>query len=79
MQARFVAAALTLAMVAAVPFWATPARAWWGPYYGYGWRRPVVVAPPVVYAPPPVFYGPPRAIWIRPYWYAGRFYPGHWR
>jgi hypothetical protein len=59
----------------------TPAKAWWGPYgYGYGWRAPVVVVPPVVYAPPPVVYAPRvGAFWVRPYWFGGHFYRGHWR
>jgi len=79
MRIRLVASVLGLAIAAAVPFVATPAQAWWGPYYGYGWRAPVVVAPPVAYLPPPVVYAPPRAVWVAPYWYGGRYYPGHWR
>ena len=69
-----------LALAASAPLWSTPAQAWWGPYgYGYGWRGPVVVAPPVAYIPPPVAYIPPRAVWVRPYWFGGRYYPGRWR
>ncbi len=80
MRIRLVASVLGLAVAAAVPFAATPAKAWWGPYgYGSGWHRPVVVAPPVAYLPPPVVYVRPRPVWVAPYWYGGRYFAGHWR
>ncbi len=80
MRIRLVASILGLAVAAAVPLIATPAQAYWGPYgYGYAWRPPVVVAPPVAYLPPPVVYARPRPVWVAPYWYGGRYFAGHWR
>jgi hypothetical protein len=52
-------AALALVGVVAMP---GTAHAWWrgGPYVGFGFFPPVVVAPPpVYYPPPPVYYAPP--------------------
>ena len=70
---------LALFVIAAAPLAASPAKAWWGPYgYGYPYAPPVIVAPPVAYAPP-VVYARPGAIWVRPHWFGGRFYPGYWR
>jgi hypothetical protein len=45
------------------------------PYYR-GWYRPVVVAPPAIYAPAPVYpyYGPAPVVVQRPIVYAPRAY-----
>ena len=77
--AAFAALCCAIMVPALLP---SAAQADWVP----GWRRPVVVAPPVLVAPPPVAYVPPPVVVARPYraWvpahrtWRGYWIPGHW-
>jgi hypothetical protein len=81
---RLAAGAVLCGAVAFPALVPNAAHAQWAP----GWRRPVVVAPPVVAvpppqvvypAPPPVYAARPYAHWVRAHrdW-RGVWIPGHW-
>jgi hypothetical protein len=79
------AAALSIAGLAALAVIALPgkAEAWWCCRVGIA-LPPVVAAPPlyapppVYYAPPPAYYPPPQRVWVPPHWQGSVWVPGHW-